>query len=298
MDRQDSINEKTEQILKDIDIGINTGELEIIVDFIKIETFEKGFGFDSHMHSNYEFHYIKKGRGIVEIEGVTFELQSRSFYVCAPSVLHRQVADKDDPMLEYALKCGIFPVEGRGFSGSEGSVILDIISNESFKVVTDEYNMEKLFENIFNEAFNRKTGYFVQIKNYISQIIAFSARNLTPPQPKSYAVPTRNIDRHRMKLIEEYINDNLTRNISCRELSRQFYLSEKQLNRVIRNNTGMSTHEYVMELKIHEAGKLLHSFNLPLREIAERAGFANEFHLSSRFKRHNGISPKDYRKNI
>ncbi len=293
---QEAIYEKAGQVLKDIDIKINTGELEITVDFINIENFEEYLGFGSHMHSNYEFHYIKSGRGTVEIEGVLFELQSKSFYVCAPNALHKQVADKENPMLEYAMMCSISPVENKEMLCCEGSAILETLRKNSSCVVTDKQNIEKLFENIFNEAVDKKTGYFMQIKNYVLHIIAASARNLDTSRSLNYIVPGRNADSHRMKLIEEYINDNLSRSISCKELSRQFYLSEKQLNRVIRNNTGMSTHEYIMELKLLEARKLIHDINIPLREIAEKVGFANEFHLSSRFKKHTGVSPKAYRK--
>jgi len=158
--------------------------------------------------------------------------------------------------------------------------------------------MEGIFDNIFDEAADKNPGYFMQIKNQILQLIIFAARNITDSMKAEYRIPMRNIESHRMKLIEEYINDNLARNILCSELARQFFLSEKQLNRVIRKNKGISTHEYIMNLKIMKAKDMLSNFNMTLHEIADCTGFANEYHLSARFKKHSGVSPRDYRKQL
>ncbi len=300
VDEQKQYFEKAVQTLNDMDIRISTDELEIVVDFINIEDFKIGFGYDSHMHSSFEFHYIKRGNGIVELENTSYRLSKKSFYVCAPYVVHRQIADRKEPMLEYALKCSINKAKGRYpvENTTEGGFLLDILKNNSFKVVKDNYNMEGIFDNIFDEAADKNPGYFMQIKNQILQLIIFAARNITDSMKAEYRIPMRNIESHRMKLIEEYINDNLARNILCSELARQFFLSEKQLNRVIRKNKGISTHEYIMNLKIMKAKDMLSNFNMTLHEIADCTGFANEYHLSARFKKHSGVSPRDYRKQL
>jgi len=169
------IFERAVQTLNDTDIRINTDELEIMVDFINIEDFKNGYGYDSHMHSSFEFHYIKRGNGIVELEGTSFKLDGKSFYVCGPNVVHKQIADRKDPMLEYALKCSINETKGRYpvEKTSEGGFLLDILKNKSRKVVKDKYDMEKIFEDIFMEAADKNPGYLIQIKTHILKLIVY-----------------------------------------------------------------------------------------------------------------------------
>jgi AraC-like DNA-binding protein len=61
---------------------------------------------------------------------------------------------------------------------------------------------------------------------------------------------------------------------------------------------GVPPKRFRMQCAIEEACHLLQQRELPLRTIAGRCGFCDEFHLSRRFKQLLGVSPSDFRRQM
>jgi two-component system response regulator YesN len=53
--------------------------------------------------------------------------------------------------------------------------------------------------------------------------------------------------------------------------------------------------QYVTRVRMEQAAALLKETNWKNSQIAERTGYTDESHFSRAFKKHYGISPKDYR---
>lgn len=291
---------KVMEVLKDLEIVFNYDNLSISVDFVNISPFPNGEGFDFHTHSNYEFHYIKRGKGIVIMNDIEYQLDGNSFYLTGPGVIHKQVADINEPMLEYALKCDIKHIgvpsgESKINSSSEYEYIINILDKRANRVVQDNFGIEGLFEKIFEEIFLKRPGYFTEIKTAIFNIIIATARNFAPETGVDYQIPRRDMNSHRLRLIKSYIADNYNKNITCNELSGHLFLSNRQLNRIIQSETGYSVHDFVISEKIRIVCELLRSTKQKLRDIADQTGFSSEYHLSNAFKKWTGMSPVKFR---
>ncbi|MCX7773357.1 MAG: cupin domain-containing protein, partial [Clostridia bacterium] len=285
------------ETLQNMDIQFRVDNLFIKVDFIRVEAFKPGMTFDEHAHSNLEFHYIKSGHGNVVMNGSSFPLNPGDLYVTGSGLLHSQEASKQDPMLEYALKCSLSlekrPAPDEAF-GEEEYVYM-LLENSPTHVAQDRARVDELFEALFHEAYAMKPGYLGQIKALVYRIIITMARALDIKANTTYTVPYRDLSNYRMDSIKRYIADNIKRNITCEELSQYLFLSEKQLSRVIKSKTGLSTHDFVLEEKLRVVKQLLENKNLTLSQIADQTGFSSEFHLSSTFRRKVGTSPFLYR---
>ncbi|HHV95679.1 MAG TPA: AraC family transcriptional regulator [Clostridiaceae bacterium] len=281
------------RILREAEIDFWFDNIHVNVDFIAVDRFKPGGGYEAHLHSKYEFHYIKAGRGYVDMTGRRSELGPKSFYVCPPGVVHRQVADIDDPMVEYAMKCDLTIGEKKGAGNKEHNYLIEVL-NSNTSVVKDNYMMDRIFENIFEEVENGKVGFLLKIKSAIMDLLIASLRNLSALKDAEYSIPKKD-DNRLFELIREYINDNIDRCISCTELSKYFFLSEKQLNRIVMKYTGLTTYRFITACKIVTIKKLLSDTDSKLSDIAKQTGFSSEFHLSNRFKQFTGMSPYQYR---
>lgn len=85
--------------------------------------------------------------------------------------------------------------------------------------------------------------------------------------------------------------------ISQREVS--FYagklcISTKYLTGICRSVTGDSAKKIIDDFAILEIKVLLQSTELTIQEIADKLGFPDQSYLGRYFKRHEGISPKEY----
>ena len=67
------------------------------------------------------------------------------------------------------------------------------------------------------------------------------------------------------------------------------------LNLKFRREFGMSVGQYIMKERMKKARHLLSSSTYPVYEIAQRCGFENVYYFSNAFKKHNGVSPINYR---
>lgn len=113
---------------------------------------------------------------------------------------------------------------------------------------------------------------------------------------RKYAVPraqpvTNDVSRRRLQRVMEYINENLSRDLSLVELAAIADVSASHLKTVFRNATGLPLHQYIIRLRVEYAVRLILGSELPLSEIAVIAGFSNQSHMARHTRRIIGTSP-------
>ncbi|MFS0724056.1 helix-turn-helix domain-containing protein [Paenibacillus sp. 1P07SE] len=93
-----------------------------------------------------------------------------------------------------------------------------------------------------------------------------------------------------------WLDAHATQGTGIRELAGQLGVTPVQLTRRFRAAHGVNPQDYVTELRIREAGRLLAGTRLPLHEIAGRCGYENGYYLSRVFRNKTGLNPSQYRK--
>ena len=71
---------------------------------------------------------------------------------------------------------------------------------------------------------------------------------------------------------------------------------EYYLNRLFARHTGSTIHQYILDVRISHARKILLNTDLPLSVIAEKVGFSSNTYFSSYFRQTTGLSPTQFRK--
>ena len=93
-----------------------------------------------------------------------------------------------------------------------------------------------------------------------------------------------------------YIETHLHDRITVQILADEFEMNASWLSTVFAKEVGVSVSEFIRKRKI-EAAKYLLSYNdYSCTDIAEYLGFATESHFSTQFTKHEGVSPKEYRR--
>ena len=101
-----------------------------------------------------------------------------------------------------------------------------------------------------------------------------------------------------LRLVIDYINDNLDRNISLLELAGLTNLSLHHFARMFKQSTQLTPHQYMIRQRIERAKKLLIETDTPITEIALHVGCADASHFSHLFRQFVGLSPAAYRKTV
>ena len=83
--------------------------------------------------------------------------------------------------------------------------------------------------------------------------------------------------------------------ISLQSISKEFDINANYVSQLFKKEMGTTFTEYLTNLRIDYACKLLATTALTLIEIAEKSGYDDYFYFSRIFKKVKGISPSAYR---
>lgn len=91
----------------------------------------------------------------------------------------------------------------------------------------------------------------------------------------------------------EFIDTHLDAPLSLSRIAESAGLSRYHFLRVFSRETHLTPHAFVMRRRVERARALLRA-GLPIAEAAGQAGFADQSHLSRRFKEYVGVTPGEY----
>ena len=95
-----------------------------------------------------------------------------------------------------------------------------------------------------------------------------------------------------------YIHEHYAENQSVAEIAHAFRISESHLNRLFKEQTSFTIHEYRSSYRISRAAELLAQPQYKIHEIAKAIGIENQRYFSNLFKKSMGVSPMEYRNAI
>jgi len=94
---------------------------------------------------------------------------------------------------------------------------------------------------------------------------------------------------------QAFIDRNLESRIAMRDIARHAHASVAHTTRVFKKHLGLTPTAYLIEQRMSTARALLCNTNLPIKAIARRLRYADEYYFSNAFKSRNGVSPSRYR---
>lgn len=97
-----------------------------------------------------------------------------------------------------------------------------------------------------------------------------------------------------IKEVTEYIKQNLKENMNLKILSDKACMSTTSFYRFFKRELGMSPIEYILNEKIKCAKNLLKNPTLQINEVCYLSGFEDANYFIRLFKKHEGITPKQY----
>ena len=104
------------------------------------------------------------------------------------------------------------------------------------------------------------------------------------------------MDADRIKAVYEYTLQNFNRKIELREVAEVANLSQNSFCRYFKSKTGKTYSQYIMELRVGRACKLLIENRLCLKQLCYESGFNNFTSFHKYFKMITGKSPLNYQR--
>lgn len=127
--------------------------------------------------------------------------------------------------------------------------------------------------------------------------IALAAYVTQRYNPKSKPIePQRSLTPAQRSLLADYIERNLSTDMSVVDLSGLLGYSPDHFTRVFRKTFSLTPHQYITQRRLEKAKSMLRDPNLSLTAVALACGFSSQSHLNVVFKRLTGLTPGNYRR--
>lgn len=101
--------------------------------------------------------------------------------------------------------------------------------------------------------------------------------------------------QHVNKALAEMRNRYTDSNFSIQDVAKVCHVSSAYLGKIFREQTGESFNDYLLNVRMLEAEKLLFEDELRIGDVAEQVGFSNHSYFNKMFRKVYGISPREYR---
>jgi AraC family transcriptional regulator len=102
--------------------------------------------------------------------------------------------------------------------------------------------------------------------------------------------------RRTIAMIDSYLERGGQGRVALRSVAKDVGISYCHFSKAFKQSMGMTPTNYIAERRIERAKRLMEETDLPISEIALRAGFSSRDQFTTSFRRLTGVTPRSFRK--
>lgn len=227
--------------------------------------------------------YIAGGCAVFESSSTPLQkVESGKVILLFPGVWHRYVPDQETGWLHYWV---VFNGETprrwvkNGFFTPKNPVVLVNREDLFLKTFTDILDAIRCDQPALQQVLASATGYL------LSQLYSAKQANTSGQTPVVAAI------REALRRMHEQTGAE----IDVRTLAQELKVGYNWFRRVFLEHTGLSPHQYHLQLRIARARSLLSDTTLTIRQTAYETGFESEPYFCRLFKNKTGLTPSQWR---
>lgn len=241
-----------------------------------------------HVHTHLELLYFLGGKAEWRVEGSVYPLEVGDILIMRPAEAHALVLN---PNIPYERICIHF--EEETLLGGLNQHLLQPFYDRPLgqsNYIHHAQLPQEYIKSCFNRLFSRK-------ENSKNRIISF----LVPILQEIYDVWKNNHQQGQQQYqtslpvqLINYVNTNLFRISSLKQLESHFYMHQSQINRIFRNYTNSSVWQYILTKRLFAARELMQA-GTPPGIASNECGYQDYSAFYRAYKKQFGHSPQaDY----
>lgn len=251
---------------------------------------------EAHKHSFYHVMLFTEGAGTHTIDFKTFPVKPYQLYFMVPGQVHSwQFEGKVDgyvlnfsvSFLQSLLLKPDYLEQFPFFNGSVDAAVIDLPENLQTR-------MKELFETLVEENETDAGMSVDMVQTTMLQIFILAGRlslDKTDSNSNSYNYVL-------LKNFKKLIEDNYSKTRLPKDYAMMMFITPNHLNSLCNSSLGMSSGELIRNRVILEAKRLLINPVLTITEIAYKLNFEDNSYFSKFYKKHTGMTPEEFRKQL
>lgn len=243
----------------------------------------------NHFHDHYEIYYLLSGERFYFIHHQTHLVQAGDLVLIDRRLLHKTIntgvpdherilVSFDEAFIDAAGLCGVFRTGGPVVRRLPGDPLL----------------AQELMQHMLRERQSGDTYSPLYIRSLLTQLLIACAR--AKQADRRAAAQGSPPAYQSMSEIARYMNEQFAAPLTLSSVARRFGFSPAYVSRTFKQATGFSFVEYLNNVRVREAQRLLAETSWQVIRIAGEAGFQSIAHFGRVFKQISGRTPLQYRR--
>lgn len=153
-----------------------------------------------------------------------------------------------------------------------------------------------LLEEIREEISSPSIGFYTIAQSLFAQLIIKLVREIRRDHQwnETYTMPSKVKDDQRSRIIDLFFY-NYKQHLTLDMLAKQLSLSERQTNRLLRQQFNTSFKQKLVDTRVEVAKYLLRTTKLSVEDIAYEVGYSSTHYFIQLFQQKAGVTPSEYR---
>lgn len=239
---------------------------------------------DCHYHNLYEIYYMESGECNYFIDNKSYHMTPGDIVLIPEGIIHNTLYPGEQTCRSL-INCSKKYIPAS---------VLSLFSKRQYLYRNPDIK-DTLLEmlNKIGEEYSKDDTFSNEVlRCYISLFFFTIARN------KNCYIDSESHSGYIEEAIN-YVQNNLSSDISLRDIAERFSVSQEHFSRQFKKETGFGFCEYLNLLRLKKAETLLkQNDKLSIAHIADECGFNDSNYFSVKFKNMYGISPKSFRKQM
>lgn len=254
-----------------------------------------------HFHPEYQLVVILKGKGTRYIGDHIKPFKEGDMVMTGPNLPHVWRSDNAyfDPAneLDTHLIVVYFPENFLGDGIFEKEEFEDIgrlmkLSNRGVEVAgKTNKKVTEMMKNLVKLTGSAQLIQLLEILNFLSH-----SKDISPITKAEYINLNKESEKDRMGEVYEYVMKNYKEKIMLEEVASLANLSVSAFSRFFKSRANKSFSDFISDVRISHACKLLHEEGINISEVCYESGFNTLSNFNKQFKDRMGTTPLNYRK--
>lgn len=265
--------------------------------FYLVDRTKDEFNFPVHRHSEFELNYVENCKGATRIVGDSIEeLGDFDLVLLGHGIEHawQQANCESDHLREITIQFSSEFNNSDLLKKNQLASIRSMLERCDKGIVFGMKTIMKVHNQIEN-LFSIKEG-FNQVMSFLTLLyelsLADDARTLSS---SSFANIRPTSDSRRVLKVQEYIDAHFKEDLRLETLAGLVGMTPTSFSRFFKLRTGRSLSDYISDIRIGHASRLLMDSTTSIAEICYECGFNNISNFNRIFKKKKGRTPKEFR---
>lgn len=259
---------------------------------------KKEFTYPIHNHSVYELNFVENAKGVRRIVGDSLEVIG-DYDLClitSPDLEHvwEQNECHSDDIREITVQFD-FSMSDETLFGSNPYASITRMMQEAKKGLSFPMQAIMKVYGMLDTLSSVKDGFYA-VQQFLTILYELSrCENARTLASSSYAKVTVEDDSRRILKVKNYISKNYMDELRLPELASLAGMSSSAFSRFFKLHTGRNISEYIIDLRLGYAARMLVDTAKSISEIGFDCGFNNLSNFNRIFKKKKGCSPSEFR---